>query len=153
MSNPTITTTTPSVRIAVDVLAPHINKAMNHLDAASRRVTLETALLDLVRARVSQLNGCVDTHLRDARTGGDTERRLFALPVWRDTPFFDDRERAALEFAEAATRLTDGPFDETVVEHASAVFTEKELAELLWTIAVMNAWNRLGVVARPWTLG
>jgi AhpD family alkylhydroperoxidase len=156
MPSPTVSIApTPTVRIAVDTLAPHINKAMNHLDAASRRVALAPALLDLVRARVSQLNGCaycVDTHLRDARTGGDTERRLFALSVWRDTPFFDDRERAALDLAEAATRLTDGPFDETVVQRASAVFTQEELAELLWTIAVMNAWNRLGVVARPWPL-
>jgi len=148
-------TATSSVRIAVDVLAPHINKAMNQLDAASRRVELESSLLDLVRARVSQLNGCaycVDTHTRDARTGGDSEQRLFALPVWRDTPFFNARERAALDLAEAATRLTDGPFDEAVLHRAAEVFTETELAELLWTVAVMNAWNRLGVVARPWAL-
>jgi AhpD family alkylhydroperoxidase len=148
-------TATSSVRVAVDVLAPQINKAMNQLDAASRRVDLESSLLDLVRTRVSQLNGCaycVDTHSRDARTGGDSEQRLFALPVWRDTPFFNARERAALDLGEAATRLTDGPFDEAVLNRAAAVFTETELAELLWTVAVMNAWNRLGAVARPWAL-
>jgi AhpD family alkylhydroperoxidase len=151
----TTTISMPAVRVAVDTLAPHINKAMNHLDAASRRVDLPAPLLDLVRGRISQLNGCaycVDTHLRDALIGGDTEQRLFALPVWRDTPFFDARERAALDLAEAATRLTDGPFDEAVLDRAAAVFTEIEVAELLWTIAVMNAWNRLGVVGRPWAL-
>lgn len=84
-----MTTETTTVRLAVDTLAPHINKAMNALDAASRRTTLESSLLELVRARASQLNGCaycVDTHSRDAREGGETEQRLYALPVWRETP-------------------------------------------------------------------
>ncbi|MFD4481282.1 carboxymuconolactone decarboxylase family protein [Streptomyces sp. NPDC058471] len=144
-----------SVRLPVDELAPHINRALNTLDAASRKVSLEPALLELVRARVSQLNGCaycVDMHTRDARTGGESEQRLYALPVWRETPFFTDRERAALELAEAATRLTDGPVTDEVYDRAAAEFTEVELAELIWTITVINAWNRLGATARPWPL-
>ncbi|WP_079191349.1 carboxymuconolactone decarboxylase family protein [Streptomyces sp. CB00455] len=144
-----------SVRLPVDELAPHINRALNALDAASRKVSLEPALLELVRARVSQLNGCaycVDLHTRDARTGGESEQRLYALPVWRETPFFTDRERAALELAEAATRLTDGPVSDEVYGRAAAEFNEVELAELIWTITVINAWNRLGATARPWAL-
>jgi AhpD family alkylhydroperoxidase len=144
-----------AVRLAVDELAPHINKAMNALDAASRKTTIEPALLELVRARASQLNGCaycVDLHSRDAREGGESERRLYALPVWRETPFFTAHERAALELTEAATRLTDGPVSDETFRRAAAEFTEVELAELLWTIAVINAWNRLGATARPWPL-
>ncbi|MER5853237.1 carboxymuconolactone decarboxylase family protein [Streptomyces sp. NPDC002012] len=144
-----------SVRLQVDKLAPHINRALNALDAASRKVSLEPALLELVRSRVSQLNGCaycVDLHTRDARTAGETEQRLYALPVWRETPFFTDRERAALELAEAATRLTEGPVTDEVYGRAAAEFTEVELAELIWTITVINAWNRLGATARPWPL-
>jgi AhpD family alkylhydroperoxidase len=144
-----------AVRLPVDKLAPHINRALNSLDAASRKVSLEPALLELVRARASQLNGCaycVDMHTKDARTGGETERRLYALPVWRETPFFTDRERAALELTEAATRLVDGPVTDEVFGRAAAEFTEVELAELIWTITVINAWNRLGATARPWPL-
>ena len=145
----------PIVRLAVDALAPHINKAMNALDAASRHIQLERSLLELVRARASQLNGCaycVDMHNRDAREGGESERRLYALPVWRETPFFTSRERAALALTEAATRLTDGPVTDEVFNQAAAEFTEVELAELIWTITVINAWNRLGATARPWPL-
>lgn len=145
----------PAVRLAVDTLAPHINRAMNSLDAASRKVSLEAPLLELVRARASQLNGCaycVDTHSKDARDGGESERRLYALPVWRETPFFTARERAALELTEAATRLTDGPVGDDVFARAAERFTETELAELIWTITVINAWNRLGATARPWPL-
>ncbi|MFF1611975.1 carboxymuconolactone decarboxylase family protein [Amycolatopsis sp. NPDC058278] len=144
-----------AVRLPVDKLAPHINRALNSLDAASRKVSLEPALLELVRARASQLNGCaycVDMHTKDARTGGETEQRLYALPVWRETPFFTDRERAALELTEAATRLVDGPVTDEVFGRAAAEFTEVELAELIWTITVINAWNRLGATARPWPL-
>jgi AhpD family alkylhydroperoxidase len=153
----TIATTSSlsSVRLAVDELAPHINKAMNALDAAARKVSLEAPLLELVRARASQLNGCaycVDMHSRDAIEGGDSQRRLFALPVWRETPFFTARERAALELTEAATRLTDGAVSDEVYARAAAQFTDVELAELIWAIAVINAWNRLGATARPWPL-
>src|SRR3712207_2587940 len=108
------------VRVAVDKLAPHINKAMNALDTASRNTRLEAALLELVRARASQINGCaacVDMHSRDAVDGGDDPRRLFALPVWRESPFFTGRERAALQLTEAMTRLSQAPVtDETIAQ-------------------------------------
>jgi AhpD family alkylhydroperoxidase len=154
-----MTTTTapvvPGVRLAVDALAPRMNKAMNALDAASRQTSLESSLLELVRTRASQLNGCVycvDMHTRDARAAGEDERRLHLLAVWREAPVFTARERAALELTEAATRLTDGPVSDEVFASASVEFTEVELAELIWTITVINAWNRLGATARPWPL-
>src|SRR5579862_1834957 len=85
----------PPVRLAVDELAPRISKAMNTLEAASRHISLEPALVELVRARASQLNGCaycVDMHTRDALKAGEQQQRLFVLPVWRETPFFTARE-------------------------------------------------------------
>lgn len=155
MTTEDIATAGPPVRLAVDRLLPDVSRAMSALDAASRRTDLEPALLELVRLRASQLNGCaycVDMHSRDALTSGESERRLFALPVWREAPFFSDRERAALELTEAATRLTEGPVTDAVYERASAQFSEEELAALIWTITVINAWNRLGATARPWPL-
>jgi AhpD family alkylhydroperoxidase len=143
------------VRVAVGKLAPHIDKAMNALDSASRKTSLEAGLLELVRARASQINGCaycVDMHTRDAVSGGDDPRRLFVLPVWRETPFFTDRERAALDLTEAMTRLSEAPVGDETVARAAEHFTEVELAELIWTITVINAWNRLGATARPWPL-
>jgi AhpD family alkylhydroperoxidase len=154
MTADTMTIAAPA-RLAVDMLAPHINKAMNALDAAARRTQLEASLLELVRLRASQLNGCaycVDMHSRDAREGGESERRLYALPAWRETPFFSERERAALELTEAMTRLSEAPVSDDVFARAAAQFTDVELAELIWTIAVINTWNRLGATARPWPL-
>jgi AhpD family alkylhydroperoxidase len=146
---------TITARLDVDGLAPHISQAMLALDKASRKVSLPPALLELVRLRASQLNGCaycVDLHSGDARKGGESERRLYALPAWREMPFFTARERAALALTEAATRLTDGPVSDAVYDEAAAHFSEVELAELLWTITVINAWNRLGATARPWSI-
>jgi len=148
--------TSGDIRLAVDKLAPHMNKAMNALDAAARQTTLETSLLELVRARASQLNGCaycVDLHSRDARQAGETEQRLYALPVWRETPLFSDRERAALELTEAATRLTEGGVSDQVFARATKHFDDVQLAELIWAITVINAWNRLGATAKPWPIG
>jgi AhpD family alkylhydroperoxidase len=143
----------PRTRVAVEKLAPTASRALNALDDAVRKTSIEPGLLDLVRLRVSQINGCaycVDMHSRDALAAGETERRVFALPVWRETPFFTARQRAALELAEAMTRLADHPVPDEIVERAAAQFTERELAELIWAITVINAWNRLGATARPW---
>ena len=146
-------------RLDVDAVIPAYSKAMAHLDTTAtrelERVGFPEALAHLLRLRASQLNGCaycVDTHSKDAREGGESERRLYALPVWRETPFFTARERAALELTEAATRLTDGHVGDDVFARAAAQFDDKELAELIWAITVINAWNRLGATARPWPL-
>ncbi len=143
------------VRLAVDELVPHLDKAMNALEAASRRTSLEASLQELVRARASQLNGCaycVDMHSRDARAAGESERRLFLLPVWREVPFFTARERAALALTEAMTRLTEYGVTDEVFAAAAAEFDQLQLAELIWVITVINAWNRLGASAHPWPL-
>lgn len=150
-----MTTIFPAVRVAVDELAPHIAEAMEALDAASRKNQLEPALLELVRIRTSQINGCaycVDMHNRDARAAGESERRLYALPVWRETPLFTARERAALELTEAVTRLADNTVRDELFDGVAEHFTDVELAELIWTIAVINTWNRLGATAHPWPL-
>jgi len=144
-----------TVRLAVDTLAPHVSEAMEALEAASRQTNLEPVLLDLVRLRASQINGCVycvNMHSSDARKGGESERRLYALPVWRETPMFTPREKAALELTEAVTRLADREISDELYRRVAAHFTEVELAELLWVIAIINAWNRLGAAARPWPL-
>jgi AhpD family alkylhydroperoxidase len=154
-TQPELVTTSNIVRSAVDELAPHINKAMNALEAASRKTHIEAPLQELVRARASQLNGCaycVDMHTADARKGGESEQRLYALPVWRNTPFFTARERAALALTEAATRLTEAPVSDEVFAEAANHFDEVELAELIWVIAVINTWNRLGATAHAWPL-
>ncbi len=145
----------PPVRLAVEKLAPAASRALNALDAAVRKTDLEPGLLDLVRLRASQLNGCaycVDQHSRDALAAGETERRVFAVAVWRETPFFTARHRAALELTEAMTRLADHEVSDAVFDRAAAEFSERELAELIWVITVINAWNRLGATARPWPL-
>jgi AhpD family alkylhydroperoxidase len=145
----------PPVRIAVDELSPRTNRAMNALDAASRDTSLEPALQDLVRARASQINGCaycVDMHLADAAAAGVPQRTLHLLAVWRETPFFTARERAALELTEAMTRLSEAPVDDELVARVATHFDERELSDLVWLVAVINTWNRLGATAHPWPL-
>ena len=153
MTTSTIRSTT--VRLAVEELAPHLAEAMNAFEAASRVSQLEPSLQELVRARASQINGCVYCvlmHNRDARQAGESQRRLDALPVWRETPLFTAREKAALELTESVTRLADNEVTDEVWNRVAEHFTAAELAELLWVIVVINAWNRLGAAARPWPL-
>jgi AhpD family alkylhydroperoxidase len=145
----------PAIRLAVDTLSPAGSRALDALDAAVRKTSLEPSLLELVRLRASQINSCgycVDMHSRDAMADGETERRLFALPAWRETPFFTAREHAALELTEAVTRLADSVVSNEVFERAAAQFSDQHLADLIWTIAVINTWNRLGATAHPWPL-
>jgi len=130
-------------------------KAMNALDAAVGRSALEPTLAELVRLRASQINGCaycIDMHSRDALACGETERRIFGLPAWRETPFFTERERAALALTESMTRLSDGAVSDEVYAAAAAQFSDNELSDLIWAIAVINTWNRLGAAAHPWPL-
>jgi AhpD family alkylhydroperoxidase len=149
------TTVEIPVRLAVDELAPNLYKAMSALDKAAAKTSLEASLKELVKARASQLNGCaycVDMHSADARKGGEDDRRLLLLPVWREAPFFTARERAALALTEAMTRLAGNEVSDAVFNAAAEHFTEVELAELIWVVTVINAWNRLGATARPWPL-
>ena len=118
------------------------------MDALDESVAFEEPLRELVRLRASQLNGCawcVDQHARDARAAGEHERRLIALPLWRNAPFFDARERAALALTEAMTLLPENGVPDDVYEDAAREFSPEELGNLMGAIIAINAWNRVGV--------
>lgn len=125
-------------------------KAMGSLGAYLARSGLETSLIELIKIRVSQINGCafcLDMHTKDARAEGETEQRIYLLNAWRETPFFTDRERAALEWAEAVTKIGDGVSD-AVFSETSQHFTEKELVDLTWAVVAINSWNRVAISFR-----
>jgi AhpD family alkylhydroperoxidase len=131
-------------------LAPDAMRALYSLGAYLARCGLEHPLLELVKIRASQINGCaycIDMHTKDARAAGETEQRIYALNAWRETPFFSDRERAALAWTEAVTRIGEGISDALFAE-ASGHFSEKELADLTWAVAAINAWNRVAISFR-----
>jgi AhpD family alkylhydroperoxidase len=131
-------------------LAPRVMKAMLALDAAAGE-GLEKPLKELVRVRASQLNGCVyciDSHSSDARAGGETEQRLYALPAWPEAPFYTERERAALALTDAVTRLSETHVPDDVYALAAEQFEQAELAQLISLILTINAWNRIGVTTR-----
>ena len=113
---------------------------------------LEPALFELVKIRASQLNGCaycIDMHTKDARRAGETEQRIYALNAWRETPFFSDRERAALEWTEALTRLADSHVSDDLFDRVRRQFGEAELVALTFAVIVINGWNRLSISFRP----
>jgi AhpD family alkylhydroperoxidase len=121
--------------------------------ALSNEVTakLERPLFELVKIRASQLNGCaycLDMHTKDARLAGETEQRIYALNAWRETPFFSDRERAALEWTEAVTRVGDTHVPDEIYDRVSQFFEEAELVALTMGVIVINSWNRLAVSFR-----
>jgi AhpD family alkylhydroperoxidase len=137
-------------RLALARVVPEVHKAMLAADAAIEHVGIEKALLELVRVRASQFNGCafcIDMHTKDARAGGEGEQRIYALNAWRETPFFSDRERAALALTEAMTCLQATVSDE-VYEQAAQQFASGDLAALVGAIAMINAWNRIAIATR-----
>lgn len=126
-------------------------KAMSGLERYVRKCGLEHSLIELVKTRASQINGCaycIDMHTKDARAAGETEQRLYALSAWRETPFFSDRERAALEWTEAVTLVADGHVPDEVFEAVRPHFTDREIADLTWAVAAINVWNRLAISFR-----
>jgi len=128
--------------------SPDAAKAMLALEAAVKSLGLEPSLLELVKLRASQINGCgycVDMHSRDARKHGESERRLYALTVWRETPFFTERERAALAWTEALTRISETRAPDADYEWLSGQFTERERVDLTLAINAINSWNRLAI--------
>ena len=146
---------TSRFRLPVDKLTPHLMDAMEQLEEAGDKVSLPVSLLELVRVRASQINGCafcVDAHSTAARKAGVTERQLAALPVWREAPFYSDRERAAIELAEAITLVSQATVGDELWQSVSEHFTEVELAELTWAITIINVWNRIAGAARPWPI-
>jgi AhpD family alkylhydroperoxidase len=136
---------TTTTRISFRSAAPAIYRAIDALDASAE---FEPRLRELVRIRASQVNGCafcVDMHSVDAQRAGEQDRRIFALAAWRESPFFDERERAALALTEALTRLPEGGVPDEVYDAAAGVFADDELARLIGVIIAINAWNRVAV--------
>jgi AhpD family alkylhydroperoxidase len=124
---------------------PEGMQIMNALDDYSQNCGLEPSLLDLIKLRASQINGCaycIDMHSKDARTGGETEQRLYSLSVWRETPYYTERERAALAFTEAVTLIARARVPDEVYEQARQQFSEEELVKLMLALVTINAWNR-----------
>ena len=133
-------------------VAPAAYHAMLALESyVSKSSRLEPSLLDLVRMRASQINGCaycLDMHSKNARANGETEQRLYALNAWRETPFFTDRERAALAWTEAVTQVSQDHVPDSVYDEVRQRFTEEELVNLTLAVATINAWNRLSISFR-----
>lgn len=128
--------------------SPDAMKAMMALETAVGKLGLEQSLLELVKLRASQINGCafcVDTHTTDARKAGETERRLHGVSVWRETPFFTAREQAALAWTEALTQVATTHAPDADYELVKANFSDKEQVDLTLAIVTINAWNRFGV--------
>ena len=129
-------------------ILPEGMRVMNALDHYSQSCGLEPALLDLIKLRASQINGCaycIDMHSKDARTRGETEQRLYNLSVWRETAYYTERERAALAFTEAVTLIAENRVPEEVFQQAHQQFSDEELVKLMIAIVTINAWNRFTV--------
>jgi AhpD family alkylhydroperoxidase len=112
---------------------------------------LEHSTLELVKIRASQINGCaycLDMHTKDARALGETEQRIYALSAWRETPFFTDRERAALEWTEAVTQVASSHVSDSVYDAVAPHFSESEIVALTFAVVTINAWNRLAISFR-----
>ncbi|HEX6543231.1 MAG TPA: carboxymuconolactone decarboxylase family protein [Ktedonobacterales bacterium] len=140
-----------AARLNYGKAAPGAMRAMIGLENYLDECGLEPKLLDLVKLRASQINGCaycVDMHSLDLRAEGETEQRIYALPVWQETPFFTDHERAALLWTEKLTLISLDHVPDEVYEQVRPHFTDEELANLTLAIATINAWNRFGVSFR-----
>ena len=138
-------------RLDPNKVAPDAYRAMLHLEMAVRKSGLEPPLLHLIKLRASQINGCaycIDMHSKDARAAGDTEQRLYALDAWREGPFFTDRERAALAWTEAVTRIAYGHAPDDVYRQVREQFSEADVVNLTLAIVAINGWNRLAIAFR-----
>ena len=139
-------------RLEAQKVSPAAYQAMLGLEMFVRKQSkLEPALIQLVKVRASQINGCaycIDMHSKDARAEGETEQRLYALSAWEETPFFTDRERAALSLTEAITLVSKGHVPDAVYERAKKSFSEVELVNLTTAIITINGWNRLAITFR-----
>ena len=138
-------------RIDYKQVAPDGYRMILGLEAYVRSSGIEQSLLELVKTRVSQINGCaycLDMHTQDARAGGETERRLHVLAAWREAPFYSDRERAALAWAEALTEISVNGVTDALYAEVRRHFDEKALVDLTLAIVAINSWNRLAIPFR-----
>ena len=128
--------------------SPEAYKAMVQMEGVVRRSGIDPKLLELMKIRASQLNGCaycIDMHTKDARFKGENEQRIYALDAWRETPFYTEKERAALAWTEALTNIQTGHAPEAVYQELSRNFSEEERVNLTLAITTINAWNRIAI--------
>lgn len=138
-------------RLEAQKVSPAAYHAMLGLENFVRKSKLEPQLIELVKMRASQINGCafcLDMHSKDARAAGETEQRLYALSAWHEAPFFTDRERAALAWTEALTLVAESHVPDEVYEEAKQYFSDEELVNLTLAIVTINGWNRLAIAFR-----
>ncbi|HEY2393412.1 MAG TPA: carboxymuconolactone decarboxylase family protein [Candidatus Angelobacter sp.] len=139
------------MRLNYAKVAPAAYKAMLGLEAYLHQCGLEESLLHLIKLRSSQINGCaycLDMHWKDLRAIGETEQRLYSLDAWRECPYYTERERAALAWTEAVTLVARDHVPDAVYEEVRPHFNEKELSDLTFAIATINAWNRMSIAGR-----
>jgi len=135
-------------RLNYSEVAPSAMKGMLELEKYVHGSGLERTLYELVKTRASQINGCaycIDMHTKDARRAGETEQRLYALDAWQETPFYTQRERAALAWTEALTLISENDVPESLYEATSVHFNEEEIVALTMAIIAINGWNRLAI--------
>jgi AhpD family alkylhydroperoxidase len=138
-------------RLDYTAASPEGLAAFRGLNTYVENCGLERSLLELVKTRASQINGCaycLDMHTKDARAAGETEQRLHTLSAWRETPFFSERERAALAWTEAVTRISGDAIEDALYEQVQSQFSEREVVDLTLAIITINGWNRLAVPFR-----
>jgi AhpD family alkylhydroperoxidase len=126
-------------------------KALLGIENYLRECGIESKLLDLMRLRASQINGCaycIDMHWKDLKAAGETDQRLYGLDAWQESPYYSDRERAALAWTEAVTNVREGHVPDSVYEQVRKFFPEKELADLTLAVTAINSWNRLNIAGR-----
>jgi AhpD family alkylhydroperoxidase len=139
-------------RLDYSKAAPGSVQAMYKLQKYVDDSGLEHSLLELIKMRVSQINGCaycIDMHTKDARAAGETEQRLYGLSAWREAPYYSDRERAALAWAEVVTNISQTHASDEEYEAVRAQFNEEELVKLTMAVIAINGWNRLSIAFRP----
>ena len=132
-------------------VAPGAFEAMFGFSKYLQKCGLEESLIDLICLRASQINGCaycIDMHWKDLRADGEEEQRLYGLDAWEESPYYSDRERAALAWTDSVTNIREGHVPDKLYEQVRKFFTEKELADLTLAITAINSWNRLNIAAR-----
>jgi AhpD family alkylhydroperoxidase len=134
--------------IQIDKSTTAAYRGLLGVEKALSQCSIEKPLRELIKPRVSQINGCaycIDMHWKDARAAGESEQRLYGLSAWRESPYYSQRERAALLLAEELTRIADRPVPEGVHEHVREQFNDQERGDLVWVVTAINAWNRISI--------
>ena len=147
----TLHATTSIQRLNYATQSPELFKKLADFSTGIRKSSIEESIINLIEIRASQLNGCsfcLDMHVKQAKLHGERELRLYHVATWRESPLFEPRERAALAWTEALTRLPEGGVPDDLYERVRSQFSEKELSDLTFAVMAINAWNRAGVAFR-----